>query len=157
VSHPREVGRVGAVATDRLAEIWLHVDNRCNIACAHCLVDSGPDGARGLATEEWFAVIADARALGARRFLITGGEPFLRSDLFEILAVAVADGCDAVVLTNGMLLTRDRLAALRDLERVRLQISIDGATVATNDALRGPDCFAKATACARAAIELGID
>ena len=79
--------------------------------------------------------------MGVSRFYFTGGEPLLRSD-FEELAEYVLEDPEAelAVLTNGILIKDARLEMLQrlDRDRVRLQISLDGATAETNDAIRGP-------------------
>ncbi|HKC13465.1 MAG TPA: PqqD family peptide modification chaperone, partial [Vicinamibacteria bacterium] len=69
----------------RLRELWIHTNNSCNLACEHCLVGSGPEGDRGMAPESLFALIDEADALGAERFYFTGGEPFYRRDVFELI------------------------------------------------------------------------
>src|SRR5688500_12056415 len=71
--------------TPRLREVWIHTNNSCNLACAHCLVSSGPEGDRGLSTERVTALIDEAAAMGVARFYFTGGEPFLRPDAFELV------------------------------------------------------------------------
>ncbi len=45
------LGRSAYLQTDRLTELWLHVNDFCNLACAHCLVSSGPDQSQGLPTD----------------------------------------------------------------------------------------------------------
>lgn len=136
------IGRDTLGAPSRLRELWLHTNNSCNLSCAHCLVGSGPDGERGMETAAWRRVLDEARELGVERYFFTGGEPLVRPDALELLGRA-AERAEVVVLTNGLLFTGVRLAGLRGLDRARvaLQISLDGATAATNDAVRGADTF----------------
>lgn len=137
-------GREAALGHRPLREVWLHTNNSCNLACSHCLVSSGPDGDRGLPLQQWLDVINSTRALGAQRFFITGGEPFIRKDMIQILDAILFDPvADVAVLTNGIPLKGQLLEELskRDRTRLRLQISLDGAKPATNDAIRGSGSY----------------
>ncbi|MBI4230218.1 MAG: radical SAM protein [Planctomycetes bacterium] len=118
-------GRDAHLRDEPLRELWIHTNNSCNLACRHCLVSSGPDGDRGMPTGRVLEVIRDARALGTKRFYFTGGEPFARPDLFELIDGVLADPeADLAILTNGMLLPGARMGELarRDRKRLRLQI-----------------------------------
>jgi MoaA/NifB/PqqE/SkfB family radical SAM enzyme/ubiquinone/menaquinone biosynthesis C-methylase UbiE len=153
-------GRAAYLEPTRLLEFWIHTNNSCNLTCAHCLVSSGPDGEPGLPAAFYRRAIADAAELGVERFYFTGGEPFLRKDLpFLIREVTERHGRETVILTNGLLFKGPRLQELKRLvrERVRLQISLDGATPATNDPLRGSGTFAKILAGIQTAATLGFE
>lgn len=128
----------------RLRELWIHTNNSCNLACAHCLVSSGPDGDRGMETARLLELIDEAAGLGVERFHFTGGEPFWRRDVFDLVArVTGHHGRELFVLTNGLLFHGAVLDGLRrqDPGRLRLQVSLDGATAATNDPVRGAGTF----------------
>jgi radical SAM protein with 4Fe4S-binding SPASM domain len=159
IVHPPYRGRASHLGPRRLTELWLHTNNSCNLACSHCLVSSGPDGDRGLPTDTLLKVIADARALGVRRFFFTGGEPFLRKDILALIDAALEDPkSELAILTNGILFTPTRLEELRrrDPGRLRIQISLDGSKPETNDAIRGAGSFAKIVKGIRAAIRAGL-
>ena len=152
-------GRSAYLTRHTLSELWLHTNNSCNLACSHCLVSSGPDGDKGLPTEQVLRIIAEATALGARRFFFTGGEPFLRKDLFELIDAIVSDPkAELAILTNGILLTDDKLVELkqRNATRLRLQISLDGSTPEMNDPIRGVGSFHKIVNGIRSAIGAGL-
>ena len=151
-------GRGPHLGETRLEEFWIHINDYCNLRCAHCLVSSGPDQGRGLPPETVRRVALDAYALGARTFLITGGEPLFRDDLPALLEDLLDDPeARAVVLTNGIALRSERLgrlAALRD--RLSLQISLDGPDAQTNDAVRGAGTFGAILDGIRAAVGAGV-
>ncbi len=152
-------GRAAHLGDARLEEVWLHTNNSCNLACRHCLVSSGPDGDRGLPTARWLEVITQARALGTRRFYLTGGEPLIRPDAVELAEAILTDPeAELAILTNGIPLVGKRLGALAKLDgsRLRLQVSLDGATAATNDAVRGEGAFDAAVAGIRNALDVGL-
>jgi len=143
----------------RLRELWLHTNNSCNLACEHCLVSSGPDGDRGLDGETLFALIDEAAELGVERFYFTGGEPFYRRDAFDLVErVTRLHERELTVLTNGILFQGAVLDRLRsqDPARLRLQVSLDGATAATNDPVRGKGSFERILAGIRNLVEAGF-
>ncbi|MBI4502059.1 MAG: methyltransferase domain-containing protein [Gemmatimonadetes bacterium] len=153
-------GRWALVQPDGLRELWIQINNACNLSCPHCLVSSGPGEARGLPLEQVTRVLDRAGALGLERLYLTGGEPFVRKDVFRLLQHATAQlGIEAVVLTNGTVFTGPIRSGLETLDRakVRFQVSLDGATPATNDALRGPGMFARALDGTRLLADLGFD
>jgi len=153
-------GRAAMIAPNGLRELWLQVNNNCNLSCTHCLVSSGPGGIPGLPPEQLAALVDRAAVLGVERIYITGGEPFLRRDFFDLAArITQTHGMELIVLTNATVFAgriREGLETL-DRERVRFQVSIDGATPATNDPIRGEGTFTKALDGARLLADLGFD
>lgn len=143
----------------RLKEVWLHTNNSCNLACAHCLVSSGPDGDPGLDHARLLELIDEAATLGVARFYFTGGEPFLRQDAFDLVErVTLHHHRELRILTNGILFRGAVLARLRaqDPSRVRLQVSLDGATAEVNDAVRGRGSFERILEGVRALVAAGF-
>jgi MoaA/NifB/PqqE/SkfB family radical SAM enzyme/SAM-dependent methyltransferase len=158
--RPPYEGRARYLHTDRLKEVWLHVTDRCNLACRHCLVSSGPAGEEGPPAEELRRMVREAVDLGADTCYFTGGEPFLRGDMVELLREVTQDyGATAVAMTNGTLLESELVATLAVLrrERLHLQISLDGSCAARNDALRSRGSFDRAVQGLRAAIGAGLN
>lgn len=140
-------GRAEVLRLDHLTDLWLHVTNACNLSCQHCLVDSSPSGEKGGGTDFWLRMIDQGLALGVSRFFITGGEPFLRDDIFDLIDHILAGTSDKkpelVVLTNGMLFRGERLKRLAAYapHQIQLQISLDGPTAEINNAIRGNGTF----------------
>lgn len=106
--------------------IWNLV-RRCNLACKHCYsISTDKDFAGELSTAEVFAVMDDLRAFRVPVLILSGGEPLLRPDIFEIAARAKEKGFYTALSTNGTLIDEaaaDRIAGL-GLDYVG--ISIDG-------------------------------
>ena len=158
--RPPYEGRRRHAAPTGLHELWLHTNNSCNLACAHCLVSSGPGETPGLSPETLRKVVREALALGVERFYLTGGEPFLRPDIGDVLrAITEEGGGEAIVLTNATLFRGPRGAFLHGLsrERVKFQVSVDGAGPKTNDRIRGEGTFGKALDGARLLSDLGFE
>ncbi|MGH9456229.1 MAG: radical SAM protein, partial [Thermoanaerobaculia bacterium] len=153
-------GRAAYVGPEGLRELWLQINNACNLACTHCLVSSGPDGDPGMETAKILNVLDGARALGLERVYVTGGEPLLRKDLFDIARHATGTlGCELIVLTNATVVAGRVRRELETLDRdmVRFQVSVDGARPETNDPIRGAGTFARALDGGRALAGLGFD
>lgn len=135
-------GRDAALTTDHLTELWLHITNRCNLACTHCLFVSGPDSDVELPAPRVLDVARQARRLGCRVFALTGGEPFVHPEFGDVMSGLLAlPGTNIAILTNGMSL-RDR-AGMIDAwpsDRVHLQVSIDGPR-SEHDCMRGSGAF----------------
>lgn len=122
--------------------LWIHPTHRCNLTCPHCFRDAGrPTGE--LSQDEWKRVLGEFRAIGGESVIVSGGEPFAREDLCDIVEYSLQLGLATVVITNGTLLTGDvctRLAALPQ-DKLGFQISWDGATPSTVDLIRGDGVF----------------
>jgi len=118
----------------------------CNLACVHCLSSSGRRDPRELSTDEARTVIDDMASMGVFYVNIGGGEPMVRGDFFTLLDHAVHRRVGVKFSTNGTRLGRLEARRLAAMEYVDVQVSIDGADEATNDAIRGAGSFRAARA-----------
>lgn len=118
----------------------------CNLACVHCLSSSGRRDPRELDTAEAKAVIDEMRELQVFYVNIGGGEPMIRPDFFELVEYATSSGVGVKFSTNGSRITPERAVELAGMDYLDIQISLDGANAATNDAVRGEGSFATAIA-----------
>ena len=116
----------------------------CNLACVHCLSSSGRRDPGELTPEEARHVIDELVGMQVFYVNIGGGEPMLRPDFFDLVGYATERRVGVKFSTNGTRLTSERARQLAALDYLDVQISIDGATAATNDAVRGPGSFAAA-------------
>ncbi len=118
--------------------VFWNITNRCNLACLHCYGRSGPGNtAEELSTEEGLALIDDLASLGIPVLLFTGGEPLLRTDLFELAAHAASAGIRTALSTNGTLITAAVAQKIRDAKIGYVGISLDGARPETHNRFRG--------------------
>ncbi len=158
---PQEyAGRASYLRPSGLNEFWVHTNNSCNLTCAHCLVSSHPGADPGPSTEHLLRVISEAKELGASRFYFTGGEPFLRKDMIQLIEhVTQTLDSELIVLTNATLFRGTLLKQLEALDRtkIKFQISLDGATPEVNDPIRGEKTFENITRGIQTVSEMGID
>lgn len=143
--------RRARVALERLATLWVNTGTLCNLACAHCYIESSPRNDR----LDWFRLddlrryldeIA-ARGLGTREIGFTGGEPFMNPEIVEMLDEVLGRGLKALVLTNAMMPMSQRRADLLRLrqehgERLVLRVSLDHFDADRHDEERGKGSFA---------------
>jgi radical SAM protein with 4Fe4S-binding SPASM domain len=125
---------VGRTVKKRLP-LSVHFDltYRCNERCVHCYLDHEDYGE--FTTEEILRVLEELAAAGTLQLTFSGGEIFLRPDLFEILAAARRLHFDLSLKTNALLVTPERAARLRELGVRRVQISIYSDDPAIHDAV----------------------
>jgi organic radical activating enzyme len=125
--------------------LWLYTNFDCNLQCAYCCARSSPKAPRrALGLPRIRQIVNEARGIGVKEIFVTGGEPFVLPDIGDIVTVC-AEVAPTTVLTNGMLFSGRRLAALRALprERVTLQISVDSPTPERHDRNRGRGAWAR--------------
>ena len=116
----------------------------CNLACIHCLSSSGRRDPHELSTAEAMAVVDELHDLQVFYVNIGGGEPTIRSDFYELIDYCVSQGVGVKFSTNGSTIDAARAARLAAADYIDVQVSIDGATAATNDAVRGAGSYASA-------------
>ncbi len=116
--------------------VW-NCTRACNLACRHCYAGATPQAAQQeLSTEEAKTLLDSLAAADVPVLLVSGGEPLLRSDLFELLEHAAAIGLRTVISTNGTLITPAIAHRIKALGVSYVGISLDGLHE-VNDAFRG--------------------
>lgn len=114
-----------------------NLTKKCNLKCPHCYMEAGKKADYELSTEECLALIDELKALGNEMLILTGGEPLMRKDIFDIARYASEQGIWVVMGTNGVLLT-DRVAQKMLACGVKgVGISIDSLDPARHNSFRG--------------------
>ena len=122
--------------------VSVNVTLRCNLTCTMCTTCyDAPE----LSTDEIKGIIDQTASWGVEVFNPLGGEPFMRSDIEEILAYAVRRGFYVTVTTNGTLITEKRARAIARIasDRLHFNISLDG-NAASNDLVRSKGMWRRA-------------
>jgi len=121
--------------------IW--VTNRCNLKCSICDQWRTPQSLidQELKTEDWFQLIRSAKNLNAMVVVITGGEPLLRKDIFEILRYINSLDMNAHLITNGTLLSKHNIVNLKKSRVSSISISLDSFVPEVHNCIRGINCF----------------
>ena len=106
--------------------IW-NLIRRCNLACKHCYATSADIDFPGeLSTEEVYRVMDDLKAFGVSVLILSGGEPLLRPDIFDISRHAKRMGFYVGLSSNGTLITPANIDSIRDIGYDYIGVSLDG-------------------------------
>ncbi|MBK7721166.1 MAG: mycofactocin radical SAM maturase [Austwickia sp.] len=116
----------------------------CNLACVHCLSSSGRRDPRELDTAQCTALIDEFAAMGVFYLNVGGGEPTIRPDFWRIVDHALDRGVGMKFSTNGSRIDATRARWIVARPYLDVQVSLDGATAAVNDAVRGQGSYATA-------------
>jgi heme b synthase len=113
------------------------VTRQCNLSCLHCRASAecGPYPDE-FSTDEALSLLEQIREVGQPVVILTGGEPLLRSDIFDLAAHGHALGLRMVMAVNGTLLTGESARKLKSAGIQRISISMDGATPESHDFFR---------------------
>ena len=105
----------------------IEVTTHCNIQCLHCFVNGRNDQKLSLSLDVVRDIIKEGYDLEYRRLHITGGEPLLWSELFEVLDLAFYLGFKSILInTNGILLSKNICAKLANYNSAMITVSLDG-------------------------------
>ncbi len=130
-----------------LKPLWVHIQpfTRCNQHCIHCYCSGGPKADPFLLdVAVWRGIVAQLDDYGVFDVYVTGGESLLLDGFFDIAEDILSRGMGFGVSTNATVLSERILARLRDLRIGAVQISLDGATSATHELIRGaPGSFTR--------------
>ena len=124
--------------------VYFSLTNRCNLRCQMCSVHKHPSTIEGeLSGDKVKAVVLEIRQMGIRHVIFSGGDPFMRKDLFDIIEFSIKCGIEMVdIITNGVLLSDDQVRKLVEMGLNHITFSLDGIGT-TNDDIRGQGVFAK--------------
>ena len=125
-----------AVAADRLLSMEIEFSRICNFRCSYCYVPDRSECLNELSREEIKDVILQAKALGARKIIILGGEPSIYPHLVEMLRFLGREGLEIEMFTNGSGINTDLAAVLAE-EKVRVVLKLNSRDEATQDRLAG--------------------
>ncbi len=144
--------------------IQWHLTEKCNLKCTHCYQTGGNEEELSIAEMEdaiteigdlLEAWTADYGMSFTPSFNITGGEPFLKRDIFEILEMISSRGFEIYLLSNGTLIYKERAQRLAQLGIKGVQISIEGPEK-IHEEIRGKGSFASALQGVRQLLDAGI-
>jgi AdoMet-dependent heme synthase len=120
--------------------VW-ETTRACDLACLHCRAEANPQRSAGeLTLAEAQGLIRDIKAFGVPYplFILTGGDPAKRSDIFDIIAYARGEGLRVAMTPSATpLISRDAVKRFADAGLVRLALSLDGKDPASHDGFRG--------------------
>lgn len=148
----------GVTSVPKPIGILAELTHRCPLGCPYCSNPTALENRdRELDTETWARVFREAAGLGILQVHLSGGEPAARRDLIEITKAASDAGIYTNLITSGIGLTKERLAALSDAGLDHVQISIQDSEESSADHIAGyKGAFARKNALAEETTKLGL-
>ncbi len=131
--------KAGGLRTDDhpLRMVAWELTRGCNLACVHCRASSERGPYTGeLSTEECIRVMDEIGSISKPVIILTGGEPLLRSDVFDLARYGSSKGFRMVMATNGTLITEETALEMKRSGIQRISVSLDGPNAETHDAFR---------------------
>jgi len=124
-------------STDQLRMVAWELTRECNLACVHCRASAerGPYPGE-LSTEECLKAMDGIASFSKPVIILTGGEPLLRADIFDLARYGSEKGFRMVMATNGTLITEKIVKEMKASGIQRISVSLDGPTAETHDAFR---------------------
>ncbi|MDQ1330895.1 MAG: AdoMet-dependent heme synthase [Thermodesulfobacteriota bacterium] len=114
------------------------ITRNCNLSCIHCRASATKGPYTGeLDTEASLRLLDQIADTGNPIVILTGGEPLLRPDIFDIAAYGTKKGLRMVMAPNGTLINESTAKKMADSGIKRISISIDGPTKESHDSFRG--------------------
>jgi len=117
--------------------ISWNLTKHCNLRCPHCYMEGGRKAENELTTQECLDLIVEMKALGTEMLILTGGEPLLRKDIFDIARSASSQGIWVVMGTNGVLVTDKVVGKMIECGVQGVAISIDSVDPEKHNQFRG--------------------
>lgn len=143
----------------RFSAYW-GITQKCNFHCLYCYANAGEidvnsQKEEGLSLEECFRVVDEVKKIGFFELVLTGGEPLLNKNVFEIAKYAKSKGLMVGLLTNGSLVKNENIEEFKIFDYVK--ISLDSYDSEANDKLRGKGSFDRITEGIRLLRDNGIN
>ena len=113
----------------------LEITNRCNLNCVHCSVRANERLENELTTTEWKNLLTTLAEMDVEAVGLSGGEPLIREDVFDLANHALNQGLLVGLVTNGLLLNRGIVEKIKKMN-LDVQISLDGSRPLYHDQIR---------------------
>ncbi|MBI3549966.1 MAG: radical SAM protein [Elusimicrobia bacterium] len=158
VAQEQQTHEIGSEDIGAPLYVAWQITNECNLACLHCIEESGPGKAfkDELTKEQTFSVLKQMADAQVPYISFSGGEPMVHPDFFEMVEYITDKGVNLKIETNGHYLTPENCKRLKDLEVKAVQVSIDGGTPASFNKMRVHGRFEKAIEGMRNLREAGV-
>jgi len=116
--------------------ISWNTTQECNISCIHCYRDAGNKRTDELSTDEGKKLLDEMGRAGFKIIILSGGEPLMRADIYELIRYAKSIGLRPVLGTNGILITEEVAIKLKEAGLGAAGISLDSTDKAIHDKFR---------------------
>lgn len=125
-NQPNVQNRKGWIKTTKISAISIEIVQKCNQNCVRCYLKGLKTNEEQLTLLELSDLFTDLSIYGITSVCLSGGEPFMHENIFEIIEMAKNKSFQVLIATNGTLLTDKTLQKLKSADVDGLQISVDG-------------------------------
>lgn len=144
-----------------LNQLYFYLTEGCNLRCRHCWIEpkyqGGDKSYPSLEIDLFRSIIEQAKPLGLSGVKLTGGEPLLHPDIYEILDIIQSEDLGLTVETNGVLCTPGLAKKMKACKGPFVSVSLDGAEPETHEWVRGVEgCFDAALEGFRNLVKVGF-
>lgn len=122
-------------STNTPAYVFFELTRRCNLNCRHCYVR--PERRTELEYDEITGILKQLAAGNALVVNFSGGEPFVREDIFKIMTATVKSGLAVKIFTNGTMIDRAEAEALKRINPVFVEVSVHSSLETSHDSITG--------------------
>ena len=137
--------------------VSIDITKQCNLKCLHCYNNSGKAGPDAMDPDTIRSVAKQIARMHPHTVCLCGGEPLLYEGLFELMDILHDGAAQISLVTNGLCVTEEYAAALKEHGLDTVQISLDGAFAWQHDSLRGTaGAFDRAECAVRRLKDAGI-
>lgn len=131
---------------------------KCNLKCLHCYINASPQGDDGLTKDEAINLVDQMAEIKIPLLIMSGGEPLMRRDFFEIAKYASKRGLKLALSTNGTLISKKVAEELKEIGFLYIGISLDSPYPEFHDKFRGVEgAFDLTVKGIKNAIEAGLN
>ena len=157
LADPRLAARRPQVAAPTGPVVIWNLIRRCNLTCKHCYATSADKDFPGeLSTAEVYTVMDDLQSYRVPVLILSGGEPLMRPDIFDISRRAKTLGFYVGLSSNGTLIGDDNIEQIRDVGYDYVGVSLDGMRDTHDRFRRRPGAFDEALRGIRLCRDIGI-
>jgi SynChlorMet cassette radical SAM/SPASM protein ScmF len=161
MTMPREKPAENDKSKYPLNQIYFYLTEGCNLRCSHCWIQPKHQtqgcSYPSLPLDLFRSIIEQAKPLGLSTVKLTGGEPLLHPQIYEILKFIQTEEIDLIMETNGVLCTPELARRIAECKNPFASVSLDGADAETHEWVRGVNgCFEDAKQGIRNLVAAGI-
>ncbi|MGB9597889.1 MAG: SynChlorMet cassette radical SAM/SPASM protein ScmF [Candidatus Poribacteria bacterium] len=125
----------------RLNQIYFYLTEGCNLACRHCWIapkyQTAEHSYPSLDLDVFRYILRQAKAMHVSVVKLTGGEPLLHPQIYDLLNIIRTEGFSLTIETNGILVTQDMAEMLATFKGLFISVSLDGVDAETYEWVRG--------------------
>lgn len=153
-----EPARIDRVPYGRYRNLYLYITEACQLRCSGCYMGDRLERALKMSMEQIATQLELWRRMGSSKLTVLGGEPTLHPRFEDTVRLANEMGFEHVITTsNGLAPALRKFRRLKPVDFAYVQISVDGGSPATHDAVRGEGRFVETLATVRELGERGFD